>query len=360
MSSTQPLLADRQTSDQIRSRPNPVCGLCGGLGEQLYEGLTDRLWGAPGTWNLKRCADPRCGLLWLDPMPLQEDIGKAYAQYFTHFDEAPPRNTPAGRFVRDMGARYLASAYAGKNAPASLYTRFLGRLVYLVPFRRAALDFSVMYLPAVPGGRLLDVGCGDGNLLKGMADLGWQVEGIDLDPVAVQNAKRKGLNVRLGTLSSMRYADSNFDAITMSHLIEHVHDPLGLLQECLRILKPNGRLSLVTPNIGAMGHRIYRSSWLHLDPPRHLHLFGVASLRRLLQKAGFRRMKVRTTMREANVVFAASESIQSTGRFKWGTRPSAGGSARARVMQGVECALLPAGLNLGEELTVIADKDARI
>jgi hypothetical protein len=70
--------------DVIRSEPCPRCYLCQTAGEMLYEGMRDRLFGAPGEWNLRRCPNRDCGLLRLDPMPLEADIGKAYADYFTH------------------------------------------------------------------------------------------------------------------------------------------------------------------------------------------------------------------------------------------------------------------------------------
>jgi hypothetical protein len=68
----------------IRVRPSPFCTMCGRRGEPLYHGLIDRVFDTPGRWNLKRCPDSACGLLWLDPIPVAEDIGKAYANYFTH------------------------------------------------------------------------------------------------------------------------------------------------------------------------------------------------------------------------------------------------------------------------------------
>src|SRR5690349_4462073 len=72
---------------EIRTQPRPHCALCGSGGKFIYQSLSDRLFGAPGTWDLKKCSNPKCGLIWLDPMPLNEDIGKAYASYYTH--EAP-------------------------------------------------------------------------------------------------------------------------------------------------------------------------------------------------------------------------------------------------------------------------------
>jgi hypothetical protein len=68
----------------IRVRPYPACYVCGGTGKLLYDGLRDRLFEAPGDWSFKRCVNRDCGLIWLDPMPMPDDIGYAYRTYFTH------------------------------------------------------------------------------------------------------------------------------------------------------------------------------------------------------------------------------------------------------------------------------------
>ena len=71
----------------IRSAPALSCCLCGRAGQFLYSAQPDRLFGAAGSWNLKQCSNRVCGLIWLDPMPLAEDIGKAYASYYTHAEQ---------------------------------------------------------------------------------------------------------------------------------------------------------------------------------------------------------------------------------------------------------------------------------
>src|SRR5208283_2932444 len=95
---------------EIRSFPCPKCYLCGADGEPLYAGLRDRLFNAPGEWGLKRCPNSECGLVWLDPMPLEEDIGIAYESYFTHPapGDAPP---PAPPGARRRAAELCRSAY---------------------------------------------------------------------------------------------------------------------------------------------------------------------------------------------------------------------------------------------------------
>lgn len=111
-----------------------------------------------------------------------------------------------------------------------------------------------------------------------LRQLGWHVEGLDLDPTAVKVASSRGLAIHLGSLKEQNFPDQSFDPVVSSHVIEHVHDPVGLLGECRRILRPDGKLVIITPNIASWGHAWFRSNWLALDPPRHLHLFKATSL----------------------------------------------------------------------------------
>jgi 2-polyprenyl-3-methyl-5-hydroxy-6-metoxy-1,4-benzoquinol methylase len=354
MTAIQAVLNDLTGRDQIRFCACSSCYMCEAEGDSLYRDLKDRYFAASGVWNLKKCRNAACGMVWLDPMPIKEDIGKAYQSYYTHSDLTigAEDNTSTRGFNQAVKAGYLAHAY-GYNCGGA---RLLGLLAYLVPFRRAALDFTMMYLPYLSGGRLLEVGCGDGTMLKGMADLGWQVEGIDIDPAAVENSRRKGLNVQTRYLEDLQYPQDCFDAITMSHLIEHVHDPLELLRECHRILKPTGRLALVTPNINSAGHRIYGSSWFHLDPPRHLRIFTVDSLTTLLQKAGFHKAKIGTTIRDAGTAYVASRSVQRTGRYEMGSRQPWSARFWGKAMQAIEWAWLKLDRQAGEEIAAIAQK----
>lgn len=304
-------------ADEIRSQPCPNCYLCGATGEPLYDGLTDRLFDAPGQWNLKRCSDSNCGLLWLDPMPLEEDIGIAYRTYFTHAapEDAPPPPPPRRRM---RAAEFFRSAYRAwrfnyGDGAGKPFRWLLALPILLSRIECDGLDIPLRYLAATPRGRMLDVGCGDGSIVKLAQDLGWHAEGVDVDPGAIEAAQRKGLSVRLGTLAGQRYPDGSFDLVLMSHVIEHVHDPLAALSEIRRVLKPGGTMVCLTPNAGSWGHCHFGRSWVHLDPPRHLRIFNGANLRTLAKRAGFTHATVSSTLRTTPFVFVESRLIDHSG-----------------------------------------------
>jgi hypothetical protein len=68
----------------MRTQSVPTCILCGSTGRTLYDELHDRLFGAPGTWSFRKCSAPGCGLVWLDPAPIEEDLSKAYTAYMLY------------------------------------------------------------------------------------------------------------------------------------------------------------------------------------------------------------------------------------------------------------------------------------
>ncbi len=99
-------------------------------------------------------------------------------------------------------------------------------------------------------GKFLDVGCAAGFFIRGIREhSAWEVYGIDFGESAVRYAREElGLEVRLGELAGAGYADGYFDYIHINNVLEHVLDPVAMLRECRRIIKPYGRLYLSVPN----------------------------------------------------------------------------------------------------------------
>jgi SAM-dependent methyltransferase len=216
----------------------------------------------------------------------------------------------------------LASRYGYDMEGTPLRQRLLGQTLWLLPLRRADVDANVMYLPFRTGGRLLEVGCGSGAVLEILRDAGWQAEGVDFDPAAAATARRRGLTVHVGSLDAQNLPAGRFDAIVMRHVIEHIHDPRGLLRECRRLLRSDGTLALLTPNADGLGHRTFRSDAFYVDPPRHLHLFNPRNLRRMVEEAGFSVRCLETHSRRARDIWIHSREIGRTGRAKPRERPN--------------------------------------
>ena len=344
-------------AELIRTESCPRCLLCESEGALIHSGQSDRLFGATGTWNFKVCSNSQCGLIWLDPMPVTEDLGKAYANYYTHV--TPDLTGRAGwlkRIYRLMKSGYLAHKYQYAMASKSSLAQVIGKLLYLFPIRRGKVDDEVRYLPAVPQGRLLDVGCGTGEWLVTMRDLGWRVEGVDFDGRAVDVARQNGLEACVGALEQQNFPTNRFDAVTLNHVIEHVPDPVLTLSECCRILKPGGKLVLCTPNGSSLGHRLFQQDWRGLEPPRHLHIFSTGNAVRLLELSGFNRIRV--------VPQVSSFVIQKSLLLKWGQarwfqalRLNLFTRMLAHFINGVEFCFTKGNPSAAECMAVIAVKD---
>jgi 2-polyprenyl-3-methyl-5-hydroxy-6-metoxy-1,4-benzoquinol methylase len=165
-------------------------------------------------------------------------------------------------------------------------------LLQALPPLRRRYDREYRSLPACPEqGRLLDIGCGNGAFLELAQSCGWQAVGLEPDALAVQQARSRGLEVLHGSLDQLDGQLQGFDQITLSHVIEHLHDPAKVLKRCLELLKPGGRLWIETPNGLSIGHQTFRAAWRGLETPRHLILFTWDNLTQALQDLGFTRVR---------------------------------------------------------------------
>jgi ubiquinone/menaquinone biosynthesis C-methylase UbiE len=136
------------------------------------------------------------------------------------------------------------------------------------------------------GARLLDIGCGNGAFVRVARSLGWDAEGLDPDSNAAEVGQARALPITVGSLPNTGYPDASFAGVTMSHSIEHLHDPLAGLHEVRRIVQPGGTVWIATPNLRSSGHKVFGADWVNLDPPR-LVLFTAPSLISTLSQAGF-------------------------------------------------------------------------
>jgi 2-polyprenyl-3-methyl-5-hydroxy-6-metoxy-1,4-benzoquinol methylase len=103
----------------------------------------------------------------------------------------------------------------------------------------------------------------------------------------VATARETGAEVREGLLEADTFPPASFDAVTLSHVIEHLPDPAETLAICHRLLKPGGVLWIATPNLESRGHARFGPAWRGLEPPRHLAIFTRRALTGLLERLGY-------------------------------------------------------------------------
>src|SRR5260370_11523804 len=167
------------------------------------------------------------------------------------------------------------------------------------------------------GGRLLEIGCGGGGFLSIMRLLGWRVCGTDHDPVAAAVAREVvGCEIHVGTIEDAGFDEGQFDAIVASHVIEHAYDPQSFVSRSGRLLARGGVMTVLTPNFGSLGHKMFGSDWYCLDPPRHLCLFTPKSLQSLFTETGlFRDVQTRTITPASGLAISRRHAVRATGNF---------------------------------------------
>lgn len=289
------------------------CPVCGSVERALlYKGLTDRVFCvADGAWDLYRCT--KCASGYIDPRPTPASIGRAYAGYYTHDTEDHPvvrRKGLIRSLLHDLINGYQNHRYGLQRSPALPFGRWL---LPMLPSLRTAADAECRHMPPLPagGGRLLDVGSGNGGFLVLAKQAGWQVEGLDFDLSAVQAARSRGLEVHHGGIEVVGERIACYDVITLCHVIEHVHDPIATLRGLHALLKPGGILWLDTPNLSSLGAVRFGQYWRGLETPRHLVLFSPRAMRDALIRAGFRSQKQYWRGLSLFGVFASSEALES-------------------------------------------------
>ena len=270
------------------------CPVCGSPARSLvHDGLSDRVFfTAPGTWSLWRCSG--CRSAYLDPRPNAATIGIAYSRYYTH---AEPAGAPTRTRFQDLRFR-LANGYRNRRYGATLTPALAlgGHFARLFPPLGWPLDVAYRFMPRPPQPgvmRVLDIGCGDGHFLELARGAGWQVAGVEPDPVSRSLADKRGIEVR-ATVAEWLDESASFDFVSISHVIEHVHDPLDLLRNSRALLKSGGTLFIDTPNIDSVGHEIFGRDWRGLEPPRHLVLFNRRGLSDAVERSGFVKARYRT------------------------------------------------------------------
>ena len=228
------------------------CPLCGSDNPRIVLKRRDLMLASEGEFTVCQCGE--CAHQYLNPRPTRETIGQhyrgAYDQHLVH--------AQAGRLKR------LDQGY-GHWKRLRLIERY------------------------VPGGVLLDVGCGGGGFLAEVAKRpNWRAVGIEPSPAAAAACREQlGLNVLASTWEEADLPRESADAITMWEVLEHLHAPVAAVSKAQHLLKPGGLLIISTPNRDSLDARTFGPCWIGYELPRHLQIFRQADVEGLLTANGF-------------------------------------------------------------------------
>ena len=169
--------------------------------------------------------------------------------------------------------------------------------------------------------RILDVGCGDGfhlNLLRRYGKKSWTLEGIDLDKRAVEMARKSGLVIYNGSVESINLPENSYDLAFMVQTIEHVEKPDEVMRAIRGLLKPGGKLVIVTDNTDSLDFKLFkRNYWGGYHFPRHWHLFSQNSLSKLAEKTDFQVARLGTIITPVNWVYTVHNWLVERKAPRW-------------------------------------------
>lgn len=229
----------------------------------------DRMLGVPGEFRYAECA--ACGCLFLADPPASLD-----AYYPASYYAFAPRR-PRARAREALRTLRLRVAYLGDGAVGGLLRRNMP-----APLRFARSWFA--HTAAGTDARILDVGCGSGDLVRDLARVGFR-HVVGIDPYLADAAPTPPHGARLvrGTVDQLA---GEFDLVMFHHSLEHAPDHASVLRHVARLLRPGGWCLVRTPTVPCLAWERYRDRWVQLDAPRHLVIHSPRSMRMMAERAG--------------------------------------------------------------------------
>lgn len=263
----------------IDSHVSTVCTACGAETGNLVH-TREMMYGTREPFTYFECGG--CGCLQLMNPP--KDLSSYYPKDYYSFKA--PDAVPARGFIR----RWLnQTRNSGENFGHTPLSQLLSKLRPCVP-RPPQFDQLTHWLKRATirsfNVRVLDVGCGAGDLLSWMAYIGFE-HLVGVDPFAVPRTDADG-RLRILACTLVQLQETDFDLVMSHHSLEHTADQFGTLTHMRRVMKDNGVCLVRIPIAGTEPWRRYRENWIELDPPRHLVIHTQRSFELLVEKAGMR------------------------------------------------------------------------
>jgi 2-polyprenyl-3-methyl-5-hydroxy-6-metoxy-1,4-benzoquinol methylase len=238
-----------------------------------------------------------CGVIYMNPRIPPANIAAYYpANYYTN-SELP-------------GVQYISWRRSIRNA---ILTRYRSYKIEPQPPRYATLlggilggiiehlDLVQRYITWIPGGRVLDIGCGNGQALSTYKALGWDTYGCEVATESARLAANAGHAIYIGQLADAKYPSEYFHVVTLWDTLEHVHNPGETLREVQRVLRPGGQVYISVPNAGSIFWLAFRDKWFMFTCPLHYFHYRAETLRYLLNHTGFEVSRILSTAGNAGV-----------------------------------------------------------
>jgi glycosyltransferase involved in cell wall biosynthesis/SAM-dependent methyltransferase len=272
-------------------------------------------------YRVVRCA--ACSLLLLNPQPSESELSAIYNEdYFLGAD------TPEG------GTRIAEM----KGATARHYLSQIRR--YRGPEK----------------GRLLEIGCGQGDFLLEAQRQGYDVSGIDISRSAAALANRRlgAMKVTPGVLEQAALENGSFDVCVLSDVIEHTRDPIHFLANVRRLLKPGGVLFIATPSLGSWSARLLRQNWMEFKP-EHLTYFDEKTIQTLLYRTGFHHIVVQPGWKVLNLDYVARHFERFPVPF-FTTLVRIAGTIAPRLLRNANVRVLASGIAVFAQSTTLPER----
>lgn len=218
-------------------------------------------------------------------------------------------------FTQDVpGPESIGSYYASENYISHSDTQqgFINKLYHFI--RRRTLSAKMHLVRKETGkhtGNILDVGSGTGAFLNTMQQAGWNTTGLEPDETARIKAKELYNIDALPSAELFKLSPGKYDAISLWHVLEHVHQLHEYVEQLKKILTENGRLFIAVPNYRSHDANVYKENWAAYDVPRHLYHFSPQSIKVLMKLHGLQVIDIKPMWFDSFYVSMLSEQYKN-------------------------------------------------
>lgn len=136
-------------------------------------------------------------------------------------------------------------------------------------------------------GRVLEVGSSTGLFLSLLKNKGWEVQGVEPSKTSTQEALKNNILTNNFTFEEAQIPSQSYDLVIFNHVLEHMDDPVNVLQKANSVLKKDGLILIDVPNFGSLSAKLRGANWQYILPKEHRWHFTPKSLITLLAKTGF-------------------------------------------------------------------------